>query len=342
MGKATHPSWEQPGKKRGGDPFHSPNGIKQFRECLKQAFIRKYVGMDESLFQYRFEGNPAFEDFEVMSMRREPETTLCKAAEGVWFEIPRTGQWGFLPVVYEGGINIYGNFASWHPMPIGYIDGIDQGKDAIRDEIRNLRLDATNSVIMRDNLFGQSDYNFIVQSVNALVDVCMTISQLQFLMKAPFIFRVPQTRVNDAKQYMAALADDALYILQYNDTEEMQQSIESTGVTIDPTLFDTFRFWENNLLEQLGIPGAQVTQKRTVQTTAEINLGDDMITLRRQEKFRQRQMAIDQLNKMTGSHIEVISVIDSMKDNLERSEGAMQEREAQKVADDTKEESDVQ
>ena len=326
--KIVDPSWKRAAF---ADTFHSPAGIRKFKECLKDGLIRKFVGMAESMWSYIFD-DEAFQDFCLMSLDCEPEKTLMRT-QGCWFELPGTGQLHFLPAVLEGGINIYGNFAGWHPMPVGYVDGIDDGKDAVRDSIRNLRLDATNSVLMRDNLFGKSDYEFIVESVNALVDTCMTISQLTFLMKAPFIIRVPQSRINDAKQFMLAIASDALYILQYADTEEMQTAVEQTGVTFDPGLFDIYRHWENQLLAQLGIPGAQVTQKRTVQTEDEIHLGDDMITLRRQEKFRMRKLAIDRLNRMFGTHAEVISVIDSMQDN--------EEREAEKEEDEQKEDEDV-
>ncbi len=314
MSKRVDPSWERAGF---ADAFHSPAGIRKFKDALKDGLTRKLVGMAESMWSYNFEDFDRFSDFCVMSLDCEPEKTLMKGS-GCWFEIPGTGQWHFLPAVMEGGINLYGNFASWHPMPIGYVDGIDSGKDAVRDSIRNLHLDATNSVLMRDNLFGKSDHEFIVESVNALVDTCMTISQLTFLMKAPYIIRVPQSRINDAKQLMLAIASDALYILQYGDTEEMQTAVEQTGVAFDPGLFDIYRHWENQVLSQLGIPGAQVTQKRTVQTEDEIHLGDDMITLRRQEKFRVRKLAIDRLNRLAGTQVEVVSVIDSMKDNEER------------------------
>lgn len=322
MGKRVNPSWERVGE---SDRFHSNGGVAEFRGTLKDALVRKYAGLAESMWQYNFEKFEQFNDFCLMSQDREPEKTLMKGT-GCWFEIPGTGQWHFLPAVMEGGINIYGNFASWHPMPVGYVDGLDDGKDVIRDNIRNLKLDASNSVLMFDNLFAKADYDLIVQSVNALVDVDLTISQLTFLMKAPFILRVPQSRINDAKQLMLAIAQDAVYILQYSDTDEMQQSVEQTGVTFDPGLFDIYRHWENQLLAQLGIPGAQVTQKRTVQTEDEIHLGDDMISLRRQEKFRLRKLAIDRLNRLSGASVEVVSVIDSMIDNEER-EGENAENE---------------
>lgn len=315
MGKVVKPSWEAP---RPNDSFHSPQSIAEFKSTLKTSLIRKYTGMAESMWEWDFSTSPQFEDFSLMTRHTEPETTLMRSGQGVFFEVPSTGQWAFLPVVYEGGINIYGKFNSWHPMPVGYQEG-DRGKDPVRDTIRNLSLDATNSVLMLDNLYGQSDKQLVEQAVNALVDNCLTISQLQLLMKAPYIIRCTDSNINDAKQLYLSISSDSPAIFRYGDVEGPEAVVESTGTSIDPSLFDTFRHWENILLEQLGIPGAQVTQKRTVQTEDEINMADDMITLRRQEKFRMRQLAVERLNELAGSSVTVTSVIDARKDNVERS-----------------------
>ena len=313
MSKVVKPSWEYPGKK--AESIHSPRGIAEFRGTLKNALVRRYAGMAESMWEWDL-SDDAFEDFRLMTRWTEPESTLLRT-QGVWFKIPSTGQWGFLPAVMDGGINIFGKQNSWHPMPIGYLES-DRGKDPVRDSVRDLQLDATNSVLMQDNLFGQSDYQMIIQCVDALVDNCLTLSQLQLLAKSPFVFRCTDNNINDAKQFFNSLSSDDPAYFRYADTEDQLPVIESTGVAVDPGLFDLFRHWENLLLQQLGIPGAQVTQKRTVQTEDEINLADDMVTLRRQEKYRMRKLACDRLNELAGTHVTVTSVIDARKDNGER------------------------
>ena len=46
-------------------------------------------------------------------------------------------------------------------------------------------------------------------------------------------------------------------------------------------------------------------------------MGEDMTSLRRKEKYKYRKLAIDRLNEMAGTNVEVISVIDSEVDNRE-------------------------
>ena len=310
MGKKINPSWKQ---ERGS--IHSPEGVKDLRRELKDALVRKYCGLAENMWKYNFEDFPQFEDMLLMTRDDQPEKTLMQNGIGVWFAL--NGQWQFLPCVMNSEINIYGNPVGWSPIPVGYVDSIDRGKSPIRDSIRDMKLDATNSVLMKDNLYGRSDYSVICKAVDALVDNYLTINQLTLLAKSPYVFRVGPDNILDAKNFFLALAEDKPAIFKWNSVEELTAVTESTGVTIDTGLFDVLRQWENMLLEQLGIPGSQKTQKRAQQTVDEVNMGEDMTSLRRKEKYKYRKLAIDRLNEMAGTNVEVISVIDSEVDNRE-------------------------
>lgn len=310
MGKKINPSWE-----RERESIHSPEGVKDLRRELKDALVRKYCGLAENMWKYNFEDFPEFEDMLLMTRDDQPEKTLMQNGIGVWFEI--NGQWQFLPCVMNAEINIYGNPVGWSPIPVGYVDAIDRGKSPVRDRIRDMKLDATNSVLMKDSLYGRSDYAVICKAVDALVDDYLTINQLTLLSKSPYVFRVGPDNILDAKNYFLALAEDKPAIFKYNSVEELTAVTEQTGVTIDTGLFDVLRQWENMLLEQLGIPGSQKTQKRAQQTVDEVNMGEDMTSLRRKEKYKYRKLAIDRLNRMAGTSVEVISVIDSEVDNRE-------------------------
>ena len=277
--------------------------------------MRKYCGLAENMWKYNFEDFPQFEDMLLMTRDDQPEKTLMQNGQGVWFEL--NGQWQFLPCVMNSEINIYGNPVGWSPIPVGYVDSIDRGKSPIRDSIRDMKLDATNSVLMKDNLYGRSDYSVICKAVDALVDNYLTINQLTLLAKSPYVFRVGPDNILDAKNFFLAIAEDKPAIFKWNSVEELTAVTESTGVTIDTGLFDVLRQWENMLLEQLGIPGSQKTQKRAQQTVDEVNMGEDMTSLRRKEKYKYRKLAIDRLNEMAGTNVEVISVIDSEVDNKE-------------------------
>ena len=310
MGKKITPSWNQ---EKGS--IHSPEGVKDLRRELKDALVRKYCGLAENMWKYNFEDFPQFEDMLLMTRDDQPEKTLMQNGIGVWFEL--NGQWQFLPCVMNSEINIYGNPVGWSPIPVGYVDSIDRGKSPIRDSIRDMKLDATNSVLMKDNLYGRSDYSVICKAVDALVDNYLTINQLTLLAKSPYVFRVGPDNILDAKNFFLALAEDKPAIFKWNSVEELTAVTESTGVTIDTGLFDVLRQWENMLLEQLGIPGSQKTQKRAQQTVDEVNMGEDMTSLRRKEKYKYRKLAIDRLNEMAGTDVEVISVIDSEADDKE-------------------------
>ena len=310
MAKKINPSWNQ---EKGS--IHSPEGVKDLRRELKDALVRKYCGLAENMWKYNFEDFPQFEDMLLMTRDDQPEKTLMQNGIGVWFEL--NGQWQFLPCVMNSEINIYGNPVGWSPIPVGYVDSIDRGKSPIRDSIRDMKLDATNSVLMKDNLYGRSDYSVICKAVDALVDNYLTINQLTLLAKSPYVFRVGPDNILDAKNFFLALAEDKPAIFKWNSVEDLTAVTESTGVTIDTGLFDVLRQWENMLLEQLGIPGSQKTQKRAQQTVDEVNMGEDMTSLRRKEKYKYRKLAIDRLNEMAGTDVEVISVIDSEADNRE-------------------------
>ena len=310
MGKKINPSWQ---KERGS--IHSPEGVKDLRRELKDALVRKYCGLAENMWKYNFEDFPQFEDMLLMTRDDQPEKTLMQNGIGVWFAL--NGQWQFLPCVMNSEINIFGIPVGSSPIPVGYVDSIDRGKSPIRDSIRDMKLDATNSVLMKDSLYGRSDYSVICKAVDALVDNYLTINQLTLLAKSPYVFRVGPDNILDAKNFFLALAEDKPAIFKWNSVEELTAVTESTGVTIDTGLFDVLRQWENMLLEQLGIPGSQKTQKRAQQTVDEVNMGEDMTSLRRKEKYKYRKLAIDRLNEMAGTNVEVISVIDSEVDNRE-------------------------
>ena len=71
-------------------------------------------------------------------------------------------------------------------------------------------------------------------------------------------------------------------------------------------LFDRF---ECQILEYLGFPCVPIT-KRAQQTMFEVQSNDDKIRIRRLEKYNQRKNAVDRINEMFGTDMEVYSVID--------------------------------
>lgn len=310
MGKKIKPSWEEPRWK--DDNVHSPKGIERLRNEVRFGLQKKYKGLAEMMWRWEFpEG---FEDMQVMSQNLVPELFMLKNGKAVWFKDPDTEQFHCLPVVMDGGVNMYGRMVRWHPMPVGYTDRPD-GKEAVGalTRIRNLRLDATNSVVMLNDLHGGNDEGFIDSMIDELVDNILTTNQLQLLAKCPYVFNVTEDNVTSAKNMYLAIATDSPAVFVNALGESVAPAVQLTGVKIDPALFEIFDRFECQILEYIGFPCVPIT-KRAQQTVSEVTENDDKIRIRRQEKLRMREFACEQMKKVFGIEVRVVSVIDEYEE----------------------------
>ena len=298
-------SWE-----RTRDEVHSPTGVKELRESVKYGLIRKYVGMAESMFRYEGLDDPMLEDMQIMSQDTVPEVFLMRNGQCVWFKDDTTDQIHCLPLVTDNAINIYGKPSAWYPVPVGWTDTTSPiTNDTAVARIRNTRLDATNSVLMRNDLFGGNDLDYITALVSELVDNHMTMNQLQLIAKCPFIFNVTEDNMLSAKNFFLALCNDKPAIFTNATGEKPVPVVESTQMKIDPALFELFDRFECQILEYIGFPCVPIT-KRAQQTVSEVQSNEAKIYMRRQEKWNQRQKACDRINAMFGTNLMCVSVID--------------------------------
>ena len=287
---------------------HSPNGVQELRRNVKWGLMRKYMGIAESMYRYEGLDDPVFEDMNIMSRDQVPEKFLMRNGSCVWFRDKKTGQIHCLPYVADTGINMYGNPSGWYPVPVGW-DDTKRGMNPAIDRIRDTRLDATDSVLMNNDIFAGNDYAFIESMVNELVDNILTTNQLQLIAKAPFVFNVTEDNLLSAKNFFLAMCEDrpAIFVSAYGD--KPQPVLESTQMKIDPALFEIFDRFECQILEYLGFPCVPIT-KRAQQTVSEVQSNDGKIYTRRQEKLKQRSNACDRINAMFGTSLRCVSVID--------------------------------
>lgn len=309
MGKSVNPSWER--IDRDGSP-HSPRGIAALKVNVKRGLIRKYVGLGESMFRYDGLDDGRFEDMCIMSQDTVPEIFLMRNGECVWFEWH--GAIHCLPVVANTAINIYGKPANWSPIPVGWTDNLAGTLSPDISEIRALKLTAENSVLMRNDLFGGSDLPYIEAMVDELVDNVLTLNQLQLLAKNPYVFNVTEDNLLTAKNYFLAICQDKPAIFTNSFGDSAAPVSESVGVAIDTALFELYDRWECQLLEYLGFPCVPIT-KRAQQSVSEVQSNDAKIYIRRQEKLRQREMAVDRINQLFGTNLSVVSVIDELAED---------------------------
>ena len=301
--KKMNPSWE---KIR--EDVHSPPGVEQLKKSVKAGLTRKYAGIIESMFRFEFE-SPEFEDMRIMSQDTAPEKFLYRNGECVFFKDEATGQIHCLPLVMNGGINIYGKMTAWHPVPVGYSDNLAGTYSEEVERIRNTLLTAENSVVMKNDMFGKGDFDYVDNMVNELVDNILTMNQLQLLASIPYVFNVTEDNLLTAKNFFLAVAEHRPAIFTNALGDKVIPAIEKTDVKIDPSLFELFDRFECQLLESVGFPCVPIT-KRAQQSTAEVQSHEEMVFGKRQERLRLRKVACERMEKMWGVKVNVISVLD--------------------------------
>ena len=290
------------------DAPHSPPGIEDLKQNAKAGLRNLYAGIAQVMFEYEgLDAEPAFADALQMSRDTIPEKLLYRNGESVVFKIG--DDLHNLPVAYNGGINIYGYMANWHPVPVGWDDSKrSEYTDAIT-RIYDMRLTAENSVILRNDLFGSSDMAYVDTMIDQLVDNILTMNQLQLLASVPYVFNISEDNLLSAQNYFLAVAEHRAVIFKNALGEKIEPVVERTDVKIDPSVFELFDRWECMILEYLGFPCVPIT-KRAQQTVSEVQSNDDKISMRRREKLQQRQRDWDRVNRMFGTSIRVVSVID--------------------------------
>lgn len=259
---------------------------------------------------FRYDFDKSFDDMRVMSRDKVPEKFLMNNGECVVFRDPLTEQMHILPFVMDSkGVNMYGEAMEWSPVPVGYSDTVRNANSPM-ERIRSMKLDATNSVIMRNDLFGGNDYAYIESMVNELVDNHMTMNQLQLIAKCPFVFHVSPGNEVDAKNFFLAMCQDKPAIFTY-DGGDFTPVTESTNMKIDPALFELFDRFECQILTYIGFPCVPIT-KRAQQTVSEVQSNDAKLYARRMEKYNQRANACERVRDMFGVEFNVHSVIDDV------------------------------
>lgn len=303
MSKKLVPSWE-----RIRSDIHSPPGVEELKKAVKAGLTRKYAGLIESMFRFEY-GSDEFEDMRVMSQDTAPMKFLFRNGECVWFKDEKTRQIHCLPFVMSGGINIYGKMTSWYPVPVGYSDNQRGTYSEEVERIRQTLLTAETSVIMKNDLFGKGDFDYVDNMVNELVDNVLTMNQLQLLASMPFIFNVTEDNVLTAKNFFLALAEHRPAIFMNSLGDKVVNMIENLDVKIDPALFELFDRFECQLLESVGFPCVPIT-KRAQQSVSEVQSHDEMVYAKRQERYQLRKAACERISKMWNVKIRVISILD--------------------------------
>ena len=323
MSSKLNKSWEQIRTE-----VHSPEGVENLKRTVKSGLFKKYCGLIESMFRYEY-GSDRFDDMRVMSQDTAPEKFLFRNGECVWFLDDKTNQIHSLPFVVDGGINIYGRPTAWFPVPVGYSDDKRGTYSDEVERIRSRRLTALDSVIMRNNMFGTGDFDYVDSMVNELVDNVLTMNQLQLLAAYPFVFNVTEDNLLTAKNFFLAVAEHRPVIFTNALGDKIVPAVEKIETKIDPALFELFDRFECQLLESVGFPCVPIT-KRAQQSVNEVESHEEMVFTKRQERLRMREVACERISEIFGVTITVHSVLDEefVKSNQEDIQQEVSENES--------------
>lgn len=322
MTSKLNKSWE-----KSRSDFYSPIGIEELKRDVKDGLYRFYTGIAESMWRYEYDGD-AFELMRRMSRDTVPEKFLFQNGSCAWFKDELSQTIHCLPYTMDSnGINMYGYPMQWSPIPVGWDDNKLMPLEMKR--IHDMKLNDENSVIMRNDLFGGSDQAFTVQLVNELVENVLTLNQLQLLSKMPFVFNVTDDNLLTAKNVFLAICENRPVIFTNALGDKPLPTVESTGIKIDPSLFEIFDRFECMLLTYYGFPCVPIT-KRAQQTVSEVQSNDSKLYARRMEKLNQREIACERIGKVLGGTIRVVSVVDELSKQAQKdAEGTEEPEEAE-------------
>lgn len=306
--KKLNPSWERSGDK---SPFSMP-GIEELRQTVKYGLMKKYYGIAQSMWEWTFSDD--FEDMQSMDRGVQPERTLFRNGECCVFRDPKTEQCHILPLTYDGGINLYGFFSSWHPIPVGWDESKRDQYDKAISDLMELNLNAENSVIIRNDRFGTGDMDYIDQMIKELVECVLTDNQLIILSRMPIVFEVTQDNLLSAKNIFLQLAQGNV-VTYKNLSGEKVDYVIPTGISIDTGLFELFDRFECQILDYLGIDCVPIT-KRAQQTVSEVTSNGDKIRLRREEKLRERERACEKMKEVLGVDVTVKCKVDEWQQEM--------------------------
>lgn len=185
------------------------------------------------------------------------------------------------------------------------------GADGYRKE-----LDDTNSVIMFN------DYSFTIPFVNNIEDIeCMvecdlTHKQNLKAQRQPFIMEVDEDEKKSASQFMTKLQEFADVIkvrVRHNKDAKKQmatnpyntQVFESGKQFVGDKLGADYRYFENRIFTRMGYNNENLEKKERL-LVDEVNGNNDIVNSFYTACLDCRKEAIERVNKMFGTNIEVI------------------------------------
>lgn len=285
---------------------HTPNGIAQLSIRLMRALIDRYLALAESMFRWEDSSGKCDTMFEISRHHVPEKYLLWNAFVGIF---DYGGETHMLPVAHNGNINIYGYPTEWRVVPQSTATVLGQ-------ELQNLKLNNDNSVIVENSLYGTYDAWVITDMVTMWVDTVMTLYQRTLTARSPYIVSVGDMKDSDASSFISAILNYAPAIIRNARGSMLKTEVLDMNVALDPQIMEACTYFKSQLLIYIGYRGTDI-YKRAQQTVPEINMPQEEIRGRWQEKLRCRQKAVEKYNKKFGNNITVDCICEEMDEYID-------------------------
>ena len=225
---------------------------------------------------------------------RYPEKWLYENGMSVFLKIPNAG-YACLPVMTESiEKNIYGEPSSWRAVGVGELAGL----------ISSLKLDDTNSVLIRNDNLYRPTFPYVDVLIKQLVNVELTMRLNINAQKSPVWINTSQENALRNKNAFLELYECEL--VQFHDTLKPEDlEFFNSGIPyIGNELADTYNVYKYRIMAYLGIDNPGVDKKERL-VVSESDSNADEIMMIRNARLEQRQIAVEQINDIFGLNVKV-------------------------------------
>lgn len=169
----------------------------------------------------------------------------------------------------------------------------------------NTNRDASNSVIIYNNYMHTPTLPKIWYNANRIADIDRTIEININQLKRPFIFLVPENKVQSVKALFRKIKDNEEVIIGASELELENLGIQNT-ITPNNTLelYALKKKYYNEALGDLGINNFSDDKKERL-LAGEITSNEEEVALTRLSYLNARKQACKQINEMFGLNIDV-------------------------------------
>lgn len=267
---------------------------KKNKETINELYVRMLAGQYEDMATQMIE----WDNLPDSIPKYVPERYLFQQGQCCVFKVPGTDEIGILPVAY-GSVNldIYGNPVEWRAYA--------SGSTPLKDIINNMQLGVDNSVLIWNNQRRTGDMPYIEKMCQKMVNVDDTIDINVFINRTPVIVKATGKTLLTAKNMIKNYLTGEPYVIDGNYDVDTNTDVLNLNVPfIGDKLSDQYETYHNRIMRYLGIDHLPV-EKQERMLTGEASSNQQEIEIRRQTRMAYRKKAVEQINDMFGTTIEV-------------------------------------